>query len=189
MLVYLVLTVKPSVFSSDCGTTFLPPTNTGIHLVMPNPAPTAAVLSRVVRYHKHEVHSFNKYHAVDQACKNSVSQLISEKHYNYLLIIIIGLSKFTCLQILTHLITKYAELEYDDIQETDQRMKEPISGATIFEEFIDQIEFNQEAVAVKNPYTPAQIVSMAFSNIEKCGLYQDDFPKWSHKPRLNKTWS
>ena len=68
-------------------------------------------------------------------------------------------------------------------------MKELISGETIFEEFIEQIEWNQEAVAVKNQYTPAQIVSMAFANIKKCGLYQDDFREWSRKQRLNKTWS
>ena len=67
-------------------------------------------------------------------------------------------------------------------------MKEPIPGETIFEEFIKKIERNQEAVAVQNLFTPAHIVSMAFANIEKCGLYQDDFREWSRKPRLDKTW-
>ena len=55
-----------------------------------------------------------------------------------------------------------------------QKMKEPISGETLFEEFVEKIEWNQESVAVQNPYSPAQIVSMAYANIEKCGLYQDD---------------
>ena len=68
-------------------------------------------------------------------------------------------------------------------------MKEPISGETVFEEFIKHIEWNQEAVAVHNPYTPAQIVYMAFANINKCGLYQDGCREWSRKPRLDKTWS
>ena len=36
-------------------------------------------------------------------------------------------------------------------------MKEPISGKTLFEEFVKKIEWNQEAVAVQNPYSPAQI--------------------------------
>ena len=30
---------------------------------------------------------------------------------------------------------------------------------------------------------------MAYTNIEKCGLYQDDCREWSCKPRLDKTWS
>ena len=79
-------------------------------------------------------------------------------------------------------------MEDDDIQEIDLKIKEPISGETIFEEFINQIQWNQEAVTVQNPYTPAHIVSMAFANIEKCGLYQDDFQEWSRKWRLYKTW-
>ena len=30
---------------------------------------------------------------------------------------------------------------------------------------------------------------MAYTNIEQCGLYQDDCREWSRKPRLKKTWS
>ena len=42
-LCYLVLTAHSAVFSTHCGTPFLPPTITDIHLVMPNPSPTAAI--------------------------------------------------------------------------------------------------------------------------------------------------
>ena len=68
-------------------------------------------------------------------------------------------------------------------------MKEPISGKTLFEEFVEKIEWDQEAVAVQNPYTPAQIVSMAYANIEKCVLYKDDCREWSRKLNLEKTRS
>ena len=115
--------------------------------------------------------------------------MIPDKYYKSLSSRIIGFAKFTCLQILTHLITEYAGLEDDDIQEIDQRMEEPISSETIFEEFVKQIEWNQEAFVVQNLYTPAHIVSMAFANIKKCGLYQDDCREWSRNPRLDKTWS
>ena len=109
--------------------------------------------------------------------------------YKYLSSRIIGFAKFTSLQILTRLITEYAELEDDDIQEVDHKTKEHISGETIFEEFTEKIERNKEAVAVQNPYTLDQIVSMAYTNVKKYGLYQDDCREWSRKPRLNKTWS
>ena len=36
-------------------------------------------------------------------------------------------------------------------------MKEPISGETLFEEFVNQIEWNQEAWAIQNMYSRAQI--------------------------------
>ena len=72
---------------------------------------------------------------------------------------------------MTHLISEYAEPEEEDIQEIDLKIKEPISGETLFEDFVEQIEWNQEALDMKNLYTPAKIVSMAYANIEKCGLY------------------
>ena len=40
---YLVLTAHPAVFNNDCGMAFCVPTKTGIHTVMPNPTPTAAL--------------------------------------------------------------------------------------------------------------------------------------------------
>ena len=89
---------------------------------------------------------------------------------------------------MTHLITGYAEREEEDIQEIDRKIKEPISGKTLFKEFNKQIEWNQEAVAVQNPYSPAQIVSMAYANIDKCGLYQGNCRDWSRKTRSDKTW-
>ena len=103
---YLVLTAQPAVFSTHYGTAFLPPTNPGIHPVMPNPEPMAVILSELVRTHNHEVCLFNEYHAVDQACKKVISLLILDKYYKSLSSRIIGFAKVTCLQILTHLITK-----------------------------------------------------------------------------------
>ena len=59
---YLVLTAQPAVFNTHCVAKFVIPKNPGIHLVMPDPAPTAAILSELVRTHKHEVRLFNEYH-------------------------------------------------------------------------------------------------------------------------------
>ena len=56
-----------------------------------------------------------------------------EKYYNSLSSQIIGFAKVTCLQILTNLITEYAELEDNKIQEIDRNMKETISDKTIVE--------------------------------------------------------
>ena len=95
---------------------------------MPDPAPTAAIFSELVRTHKHEVGLFNKYHAVGRVCKKFIRQLIPEKYYKSLSSRITGFAKVACLHIFTHLITKYAELEDDDIQEIYRRMKGPISG-------------------------------------------------------------
>ena len=77
---------------------------------MPNPAPTDAFLSELIRPHKHEVRLFNEYHTVKRACKEVIYKLIPEKFYKYLSSHIIGFAKVTSLEILTHLISEYAEL-------------------------------------------------------------------------------
>ena len=87
---YLVLTAQPTVFNTHCVTPFMTPRNPGIHPVMPDPAPTTAILSELVRTHTHELRLFNKYHAVDCACKKVISKLTPQKFYKSLLNLIIG---------------------------------------------------------------------------------------------------
>ena len=189
MLGYLVLTAQPAILNTHCGTEFITPSNLGIHLSMPGLAPTAAIFSKLVRTHKHQVRLFNEYHAVDLTCNKFISKLIPEKFYMSLSIRIIGFAKVTSLEILNHFLTKYAKLEEEDVKDIDQKMKEPISSENLFGEFVKKIEWIQEVVAVQNPYSPAQIVSMAYTNIEKCGLYQNDCREWSLKTQSDKTWS
>ena len=90
---------------------FIAPRNPGIHPVMPDPAPTAAIFSELAITHKHQVRLFNTYHAVNRACKQVIRKLITEKFYKSLSSRIIGFAKVTSLDILTHIITEYAELE------------------------------------------------------------------------------
>ena len=103
---YLVLTEQPAVFNTHCGTEFVTPINPGIRPVIPEPAPTAAIFPDIVRTHKHEVRLFSKYHTVDCACKKVMSKFIPQKFYKSLSSRIIGLSKVTSLEIITHLITE-----------------------------------------------------------------------------------
>ena len=76
---------------------------------------------------------------MDLACKQVISKIVPEKFYKSLASRLIGFSKITSLDILTHLITEYAELDDDDaIQLIDRNMKTPINGETLFEDFIEQ---------------------------------------------------
>ena len=142
------------------------------------------ILSKLIRTHKHGVCLFKKYHGFDLVCKKFISKLIPEKYYKSLSSHIIGFAKDTILQILTHVISKYADFEDDDLQEIDRNMKELISGETIFEEFLEKHKWNREAVAVQNPYKPAYIVSMSYANIVTYGIYQDDCREWYQKKGL-----
>ena len=79
------------------------------------------------------------------------------KFYKSLLSRIIGFAKVTSIEIITNLIAEYAELEEEDVQDINWKMKELISGETLFEDFVEQIEWNKESVAVYSPYSPSQI--------------------------------
>ena len=136
---YLVLTAQSAVFNTPCGTEFVTPRNTSIHPVMPDPDPTAAIFSKLVRTHRHKVCLFNKYHAIVCACNKFISNLIPEKFRNSLSSRIIGFAKVTSLEILTHLVTEYAELEEEDVQYINWKMKEPISIETLFESFSSKL--------------------------------------------------
>ena len=50
-------------------------------------------------------------------------------------------------------------------------MNSQISGDTEFEAFVQQIQDGQEAVALQNPYTDTQIVTIAKNLIEITGFY------------------
>ena len=50
------------------------------------------------------------------------------------------------LTILTHLWKTYGVLEYFGVQKNDDRMKELISAATLFEDFADKVEITINAV-------------------------------------------
>ena len=53
---YLVLTAQATVFNTHCVTPFITPINPGIRPVMPDPAPTAVILSELVKTHFMFVH-------------------------------------------------------------------------------------------------------------------------------------
>ena len=67
-------------------------------------------------------------------------------------------------------------------------MKIPISGETEFEAFLQQIKDGQEAVALQNPYTDTQIVTITENLIESTGFYTMDCREWIRTDNAQKTW-
>ena len=102
---YLVLMAQPAVFNTHCGTEFVTPINLGIHPVMPNQAPTAAIFPNSSEHTSTKFFSF-KYHAVDCLCRKFIIKLIPEKFYQSLSSSTVGFTKVTSLEILTQIITE-----------------------------------------------------------------------------------
>ena len=51
-----------------------------------------------------------------------------------------------------------------------------------------QVEDHQEAVAVQNPYTAAQILSIAYNLVKDTGFYDEGCKEWKRRPVNEKTW-
>ena len=90
---------------------------------------------------------------------------------------------------MTHLWTTYGSLKEEDVQDFDKALKTAISADTCFEDFVSQIEDNTDAVSFQNPYSPAQIVSIAYTIINSTGFYSLDCKTWRHKPAIDRTWA
>ena len=67
-------------------------------------------------------------------------------------------------------------------------MKSQISGDTEFEDFVQQIEDGQEAVALQNTYTDIQILTISENLIESTGFYTIEFREWNRTDKAQKTW-
>ena len=67
-------------------------------------------------------------------------------------------------------------------------MKSQISGETEFEAFVQQIKDKKEAVALQNPYTDTQIVTISKNLIESTGFYTMDCREWNRTDNAQKTW-
>ena len=67
-------------------------------------------------------------------------------------------------------------------------LKREITGETHFETLVAQVENHVEAAAIQNPYTPAQILIIAYSLVKDTGYYADGFKEWKRKAAGYKTW-
>ena len=65
-------------------------------------------------------------------------------------------------------------------------MKRQIRGDTEFEAFVKQIEDGQEAMALQNPYTEIQIVTISKNLIESTGFYTMDCRECNRTDKAQK---
>ena len=53
---------------------------------------------------------------------------------------------------------------------------------------MQKIDYGQEAVALQNPYTDTQILTIAENLIESTGFYTMDCREWKRTDNAQKTW-
>ena len=159
---YLVLTATPATFILHCDDEFVVPTNPGPSFQIPTTV-AAAILTELKTKYTEDLRLFKEYYDVDKTVKAKIQHKIPEKFYRNIKNNITGFSQVRTLSILTHLWTTYGSLKEEDVQDFDKKLKTAISADTCFEYFVAQIEDNTDAVSTQNPFSPAKIVSIAYT--------------------------
>ena len=65
-------------------------------------------------------------------------------------------------------------LKEEDVKDFEKKLKTAIYSDTCFEDFVAQIEDNTDAISTQNPYSPAQIESIAYKIVNATGFYSFD---------------
>ena len=167
---------------------FVVPTNPGPTVTIPTPAPASAVISSLTCEHLKYLRTWRTYTDTDKACKQNLLGLIPEVYYRTLKKKYTVYSVITCLTLLTHLHSEYRRLTSQDIDDIDKRMKISITRETELETFVQQIEDEQEAVALQNPYTDTKIATITENLMEGTRFYTMDCREWNRKDTMQKTW-
>ena len=101
----------------------------------------------------------------------------------------VGIGTRTPLEILTHLYANYANITPSDLEQNGLAMQQPCDVNPPIEVFYKQIEDAMEfADAGQTPYSPEQILSIAYQGIFRTGIFADDCTIWKRKSAAYKTW-
>ena len=76
------------------------------------------------------------------------------------------------------------------MEENEKRLKLPYEATDTMEVLFDQIEDAIEfADNAEQPYSPEQVLRIAYNLIFKCGEFERECEKWTEKPTNDKTWA
>ena len=96
----------------------------------------------------------------------------------------------TTRQIFDHIYATYANILPAGLQINEARMRSPYDVNHPVENLFDQVENSVGyASAGDTPYTPEQVVAIAFRLLFQTELFTDDCKTWKRKPPFDKTWA
>ena len=186
---YLGLILTPAVYATVApGTAFVIP---------PNPGPTANLVGATtqpqinarLRTHAEQLRQWKEYKNVNDAIKNQLIGAIEPMFIRGLRNQHVGFLNQSIQNILQYLFRNYGQITPIDLEANEKRMKadwnpnDPID--TLVNQIEDAIEFADDA---GQPFSPAQILTTAYTLVFKTGMFNEDCRRWDAKPAANKTW-
>ena len=187
MIGLLFLTVSPAIYAALSTTVFVPPVNPGHEPSIPTGS-TGALISDLRYHHTEATKIFTKYKITDKALRQLLLEYTDELYDRSLRHKYIGYEKTTTRALLYHLYSTYANISASALQDNDKRLRAPYDKNQPFETLIDQVENAVEyASAGDTPYTPAQVIGIAFQLVFQTGIFNDNCKLWRRQPADVKT--
>jgi hypothetical protein len=189
LLGLLYLTVSPAVYNTQSAVNFTPPANPGPSPIIPANS-TGPQIADIRRQHDIATALYKQYDATDKALKSLLIAAVDDTYVRSLRDKYIGYANVTTLMMLKHLYDSYARISEGDLEENDARMKADYDVNQPIEVLIDQIDDTVDmAAAAENPYTPEQVVTIAYTLVFKTGMFADDCKLWRRQATNTKTWT
>jgi hypothetical protein len=170
------------------GTPYIRPANPGQLPTFPG-TPTGPQIAAIERLHRVELFEFNRYKNVEAALKRFLIHSVDDIFIHALHQQHIGYANRTTRELLEHMFLSYGRVHPDDLVANTKRMQAPWDPNTPFEQLAKQIDDCADfADAANEPYSPAQILTQAYSLVFATGLYERQLEEWDNKPLVDKTW-
>ena len=186
---HLWLTLKPEIYNTLTATPFEPPENPGPQPVIPERA-TAPQIASIRFHYQADQLLFQKYTNVEQALKSQLVAAVDEVFIQSLRNKYVGYSNHSTKDILAYLYTSYAKITPSSLEANDRAMREPLDPVQPLEVFLTRIEECQEFASAGNtPYTPEQVLNIAYQTLFSSGIYTDGCKDWRKKDPADKTWA
>jgi hypothetical protein len=151
---------------------------------------TAAVIAETTRLHREATQVYCTYHNVDQATKKLIIDSFDNAYLNALSEEILDYANCTSLQLLTHLLRYYAMIAPTELTQNYERLNTPYDPnlpiETLFQKIQDARAF---AVAGRQSYGDAMIVTVAYTLVFNTGLFPDACRAWQSRAIAGKTWA
>ena len=185
----LFLPVLPVVYATLSTTTFVLPVNPGPEPSIPTVL-TSAVISDLRYNHTEATKIFTEYENTDKALRQLLLASIDKIYVQSLCHKYIGYGKTTTRELLDHLYSTYANISASALQDNNKRIRSPYDSNQPFETLIYQVKNAVEYASVEDtPYTPAQVVGIAFQLMFQTGTFNNDCKLWRRQPADVKTWT
>jgi len=171
------------------GQQFVPPAFPGTSPVIP-PNVTEFQYREILRLHNENLVKWRNYTNAQQAMKQLIIDSIEPVYLRAIRDRHAGFANVSIIQIYEYLFNTYGKLSPQELMQNQTAIHKAWDPTTPFEVLVDQIEDCQEIAATAGqPFTEAQILTAAYTNVFNTGLYFEDCKAWNKRPVVKKTWA